>query len=307
MRMSENILQLIGKTPLVKLSKISARLNCNLVAKLESFNPGSSVKDRTALSLIESAEKRGVINRNTTLIVPTSGNTGIALAYICAVKGYSLIITMPESMSVERQKLLKAFGTKIYLTPADEGMEGSIKKAMELKEEIPNSYILDQFRDPSNPEIHEKTTAVEIWEDTEGQVDLVVAGIGTGGTITGVGRFLKKRKPSIKIIGVEPYYSPVISEGKKGKHKIQGIGAGFVPEVLDLKVVDEIVKVKDEDAFSMVRLLAREEGILCGISSGAVLQAAMEIIKRDKIRDKLVVLISPDSGERYLSTEIFDD
>ncbi len=303
----EDITQLIGNTPLVELSRISKGLPTTLIGKLESFNPCSSVKDRIGLSMIERAEQEGVITKNTIIIEPTSGNTGIALAFVCAAKGYKLILTMPDTMSIERRKLLKAFGAKLVLTPGEEGMPGAIKKAEELVTSNDNYFMPQQFKNTANPEIHRKTTAEEIWNDTEGKVDILVAGVGTGGTITGVAEVIKKRKPSFKAIAVEPIDSPVLSGGKPGAHKIQGIGAGFVPDVLQMDLVDEVIQVKHSDAGVMARRLAREEGILSGISSGAALWAAVEIAKRSGNVDKMIVVVLPDTGERYLSTWLFEE
>lgn len=301
-KIASDVTKLIGNTPLVKLKKIGAGARANLVAKLESFNPCGSVKDRIGVSMIEDAEKRGLIKKDTVIIEPTSGNTGIALAFVCAAKGYRLILTMPDTMSMERRKLLKLFGAKLVLTPGSEGMAGAVKKAEELLSEIPNSFMPQQFKNPANPEIHKKTTAEEIWKDTDGKVDILVAGVGTGGTITGIAEVIKKRKPTFKAIAVEPANSPVLSGGKPGAHKIQGIGAGFVPQVLKMDLVDEVIPVKDEDAEKMSRRLVKEEGILAGISSGAATWAALEVAKRPENKGKLIVVILPDTGERYLST-----
>jgi len=306
MRIAEDITKLIGNTPLVRLKKISSELKATLVAKLEFFNPLSSIKDRIGLAMIEDAEKKGLIKKDTIIVEPTSGNTGIALAFICAVRGYRLILTMPESMSLERRALLKGFGAEVVLTPAEKGMKGAVEKAEELVKKISNSFMPQQFKNPANPEIHRKTTAEEIWQDTDGKVDMVVAGVGTGGTITGVAETIKKRKPSFKAVAVEPKDSPVLSGGDPGLHKIQGIGAGFIPEVLNLNLIDEIIPVDNQDALEMSRRLAKEEGLLVGISSGAAVWAAVEVGKREENKDKLIVVILPDTGERYLSTELFN-
>ena len=306
-KIAEDITQLIGNTPLVKLSRISQGLPTTLIAKLESFNPCSSVKDRIGLSMIESAEREGVINKDTIIIEPTSGNTGIALAFVCAAKGYKLTLTMPDTMSIERRKLLKIFGAELILTPGGEGMPGAIRKAEELVASNGNYFMPQQFNNPANPYIHQKTTAEEIWNDTDGKVDILVAGVGTGGTITGVAKVIKKRKPSFKAIAVEPVDSPVLSGGKPGSHKIQGIGAGFVPDVLRMDLVDEVIQVRHEDAGIMARRLAREEGILAGISSGAALVAALEVAKKPENENKMIVVVLPDTGERYLSTWLFEE
>ncbi len=305
MKVAENIIALVGNTPLVKLSKIGAGLPATVVAKLESFNPGGSVKDRLAMSLINAAEAENLINKDTLIVEPTSGNTGIGLAMICAERNYNLVLTMPESVSVERRNLIKAYGAKVVLTPAEKGMKGAIAKAEEMVAENKNSFMPQQFKNKANAEIHRRTTAEEIWNDTDGLVDIFVAGVGTGGTITGVSEVLKSRKPSVLSVAVEPADSPVISGGNPGPHKIQGIGAGFIPDVLNVSIIDEIVKVTTEDAFSMARRLAREEGILCGISSGAIAHAAIEIAKRKENAGKTIVFIICDTGERYLSTPLF--
>ncbi len=304
MKVNSNILETIGKTPLVWLSKINNLNGIKVAAKLEFFNPGSSVKDRIAVKMIEDAEKSGVLNKNSHIVEPTSGNTGIGLGIVCAVKGYRLTLVMPESASVERIKLMKLLGAEVILTPADKGMQGAVDKAEEIAENNRNVFIPHQFKNTSNPEAHREKTANEIWEATEGKIDIFVAGVGTGGTITGVGEVLKKRKPEIKIVAVEPELSPVLSGGKAGKHRIQGIGAGFVPEILNTDVIDQIVKVKDEDAMEMSRQLARSEGILCGISSGAAAYAAVKVAVDNK--DKLVVVVLPDTAERYISTDLFN-
>ena len=297
--------ELIGNTPLVQLSRIAEGAHARVVAKLESFNPVSSVKDRIGVAMIVDAESKGLINKNTVIVEPTSGNTGIALAFVCAARGYRLILTMPDTMSVERRQLLSVFGAELVLTPGAEGMPGAIRKAEQLATENPDYFLPQQFKNPSNPEVHRVTTAEEIWRDTDGQVDILVSGVGTGGTITGVSEIIKPRKPSFKAIAVEPVDSPILSGGKPGPHKIQGIGAGFIPDVLNTGVIDEIVKVANEDAGKIARRLAREEGILAGISSGAAVWAAVEVAKRPENKDKLIVVILPDTGERYLSTWLF--
>jgi cysteine synthase len=301
----DNITETIGKTPLIRINSLTKDIKANILVKLESFNPLSSIKDRIGKSLIEDAERQGKINKDTILIEPTSGNTGIALAYISASKGYKLILTMPETMSIERRQLLKIFGAELVLTKGAKGMKGAIQKADELAKEIPNSIVLRQFDNPANPEIHRNTTALEIWEDTKGDIDYFVAGIGTGGTITGVGDVLKKKNPQIKIIAVEPSDSPVLSGGQPGPHKIQGIGAGFIPSVLNKDIIDEIILVSSENAGNTSRELAKKEGILTGISGGGALWSAIEVAKREEATGKTIVVILPDSGERYLSTWLF--
>jgi cysteine synthase A len=300
-----DITKTVGKTPLVRLNRIQKGLNADILVKIESFNPLSSVKDRIGVAMIESAEAAGLISKDTVIIEPTSGNTGIALAFVCAAKGYRLILTMPDTMSMERRHLLSILGAELVLTEGAKGMKGAIEKAEELVASNKNSFIPQQFKNPANPEIHRRTTAEEIWNDTDGKVDYVIAGIGTGGTITGIGEVLKKRKPSVKMIAVEPTDSPVLSGGKPGPHKIQGIGAGFVPDVLNRNVIDEIIQVAHENAGDMARRIAKEEGILVGISSGAALWAALEVAKRKEAEGKVIVAILPDSGERYLSTWLF--
>lgn len=306
-RIYEDITKTIGDTPLVKLNNITKGVKSTIVVKMESFNPLGSVKDRIGIAMIESAEKTGLINKNTTIIEPTSGNTGIALAFVAAARGYKLILTMPDTMSIERRDLLKAFGAEIVLTPGSEGMKGAINKAEELLKNTPNSFMPQQFKNPANPEIHRKTTAEEIWNDTDGKIDIFVGGVGTGGTITGVGEIIKKRKPSLKVIAVEPADSPVLAGGKPGPHKIQGLGAGFVPDILNMKVIDEIIPVKNEQAFAASRQLARQEGILAGISSGAAIYAALQVATRPESNEKLIVVVLPDTGERYLSTVLFKE
>ncbi len=304
MKIANNILELIGKTPLVKVNRLNDG-EAVIVGKLEKLNPAGSVKDRPALTMIELAEKAGLINKDTVIIEPTSGNTGIGLALACAVKGYRIIFTMPENMSVERQKLMSAYGAEIVLTDASKGMKGSLDKADELHKEIENSFIPQQFSNPANPESHTHTTAEEIWQDTDGKIDILIAGVGTGGTISGNGKALKAKNPNIKVIAVEPASSPLLSGGVAGAHKIQGIGANFIPENFDKNVVDEIITVKNDDAIETTRRLAKEEGILAGISSGAAIWAAVEVSKRPENKDKLIVVILPDGGERYLSGDLF--
>ena len=309
----DNITQRIGNTPLVQLHRVTEGCAATVFGKLESFNPLWSVKDRIARAMIDAAERDGLIKEDTVIIEPTSGNTGIGLAFVCASRGYKLMVTMPESMSLERRRMLKALGSELVLTPAAEGMPGAVRKAEELVSESSDYFMPQQFNNPANPEIHRKTTAEEIWRDTDGVVDVVVSGVGTGGTITGVGERLKERKPEVRMVAVEPANSPVITqylagqELKPGKHTIQGIGAGFIPDVLNVHIIDEVVKVEDDDAVATARKLARQEGLMCGISSGAAAWAALEVARREENRGKLVVAILPDLGERYLSTKLYPE
>ena len=308
MNIAGNITDLVGNTPLVRLQRVTRGVNAEVVAKLEYFNPAHSVKDRIGVSMVEAAEKAGVLHQDTILVEPTSGNTGIALAMVAAARGYRLILTMPETMSKERRMLLRAYGAELVLTPGPDGMNGAIRKAEEIAASDPGRYFIpQQFKNPANPEVHRRTTAEEIWRDTDGMVDALVAGIGTGGTITGVGEVIKARKPAFKAIAVEPDASPVLSGGAKGPHPIQGIGAGFVPEVLNTQIYDEVIRVKNEDAFDMARRMAREEGLLVGISSGAATWAALQVASRREYEGKLIVVIIPSFGERYLSTPLFAD
>ncbi len=304
-RIAENLTDLIGGTPLLRLNRIAAGLGAQVVGKLESFNPGGSVKDRIGFAMIRDAEEKGLLNKDSVIIEPTSGNTGIALAFVAAARGYRLILTMPDTMSIERRNLLKAYGADLVLTPGAKGMKGAIEKAEELAAATPNSFVPQQFNNPANPAIHRATTAEEIWRDTEGQIDILVGGVGTGGTITGVGEAIKELKPGLKVVAVEPFDSPVLSGGPPGAHKIQGIGAGFVPSVLNTEIIDEIVKVRNEEAIAAGIRLAREEGVLAGISSGAAAFAALRVAARPENKGKLIVAILPDTGERYLTTALF--
>lgn len=306
LKIAKNITKLVGNTPLVYLNNITKGVFAKIVAKLEFFNPCSSVKDRIGVSMIEDAEKKGLIDKETIVIEPTSGNTGIALAFVCAAKGYKLILTMPDTMSIERRKLLSMFGANLVLTPGHLGMQGAIDKAFEIAKKEKKAFIPQQFKNSANPEIHRKTTAKEIWEDTEGKIDIFVAGVGTGGTITGVSEVIKKLKPELKVVAVEPENSAVLSGGKFGPHMIQGIGAGFIPDVLNTRIIDEIIKVSDQDAINMTKRIIKEEGILAGISSGAALYAALKVAQREENKNKLIVVIFPDTAERYLSLPFFN-
>ena len=306
MRIATDITELVGNTPMVWLDGVAEDVPGRLAGKLEFFNPASSVKDRIGVAMIEAAERQGHLKNDTIILEPTSGNTGVALAFVCAAWGYKLVLTMPENMSEERRRILKAFGAQLVLTPASEGMTGAVKKAQELAASDSRYFVPQQFENPANPEVHRRTTAEEIWRDTDGKVDIVVAGIGTGGTITGIAEVLKQRRPGFKAIGVEPKDSPVLSGGKPGSHKIQGIGAGFVPKVLNRELLDEVIQVADQDAGETARLLAKKEGILAGISSGAAVWAAIQVARRPENKEKLIVAILPDTGERYLSTWLFN-
>ncbi len=305
-RIYDDITGTVGGTPLVRLNKVAGDARCDVVAKVESFNPLASVKDRIGVAMMDDAEKRGLLRPGTVVVEPTSGNTGVALAFVCAARGYRLILTMPETMSLERRRLMEALGAEIVLTPGEEGMAGAVRKAEEIVDSLGDAFMPQQFKNPANPEIHRRTTAEEIWRDTDGRVDIFVAGVGTGGTITGVGEVLKERKPDVRVVAVEPASSAVLSGDEPGLHKIQGIGAGFVPDVLNMDVIDEVIPVADEDAGAAARRLAKEEGILCGISSGAVLHAALQVASREESEGKLLVVLLPDTGERYLSTWLFE-
>jgi cysteine synthase A len=306
-RIFSDITKTIGNTPLVKLNRIAERLEATILVKLESFNPLSSVKDRIGVAMIEDAQKRGILKEGSTIVEPTSGNTGIALAFVAAAKGYNLVLTMPDTMSLERRQLLAIFGAELVLTPGVEGMKGAVRRAEEIVKERPGAVILQQFNNPANPEIHRKTTAEEIWNDTDGNIDILVAGVGTGGTITGVAEVIKKRKPGFQAVAVEPNDSPVLSGGSPGSHKIQGIGAGFIPQVLNREIIDEVIRVTNEDAGIIARRLAKSDGILVGISSGAALWAALEVAKRKENKGKTIVVVLPDTGERYLTTWLFQE
>ena len=307
MKIANDVTELIGNTPLVRIRRLTKGCVADVIAKLEFYNPAHSVKDRIGVSMIEAAEKAGLIKEDTIILEPTSGNTGIALAFVCAARGYKCTLVMPETMSMERRMLLRAYGAELVLTPGSEGMPGAVRRAEEMAAADPRYFIPNQFKNPANPEIHRRTTAEEIWRDTDGQADILVAGVGTGGTITGVGEVIKARKPSFQCIAVEPDASPVLSGGQRGPHPIQGIGAGFIPEVLNTKIYDEVIRVKNEDAFETARRMAREEGLLVGISSGAAMWAALQVARRQENAGKMIVVIIPSFGERYLSTALFAD